>query len=183
MTVEKCYVGHSKNSFDATDPSLLIHEVVSTFGQYVKFHVSVGTQDAESQVHSGANGRRSAFDFLMQLQKNLALPTLPERISARTRKDDLYNAITDLLEQMDLSLTSTEASAGGKQLVKALYNTLWYIDGRHDIFSARSLNIKDVFAQFQGYNRPDCRSIRSELIQISMPLNLEAYHPKCSQFC
>ena len=47
MTVEKCYVGHSKNSLDAIDPSLLIHEVVSTFGQYVKFHVSVGMQDAE----------------------------------------------------------------------------------------------------------------------------------------
>ena len=40
---------------------------------------------------------------LMQAQKNLALPTLPEQFSARTRKDDLYNAIIDLLEQMDLS--------------------------------------------------------------------------------
>ena len=77
----------------------------------------MGTQNAESQVHSGANGRRTAFDFLLQAQKNLALPTLPEQISAHTRKDDLYNAIIDLLEQMDLSLTSTEASAGGKQLM------------------------------------------------------------------
>ena len=155
MTVEKCYVGHSKNSLDTTDPSFLIHEVVSTFGQYVEFHVSMGTQEAVSQVRSGANSRQTAFDFLMQAQKNLPLPTLPERISARTRKDDLYNTITDLLEQMDLFLTSTEASAGGKQLVRALCNTLWYIDGRHDTFSARSLDIPDVFTQLQGYNRPE----------------------------
>lgn len=98
---------------------------------------------------------RNAFDLMIQAQKDKALPTLPQRIPARTKKDDLYNAIIDLLEQMDLTLTSMEASGGGKQLVRALCNTLWYIDGRHETFSDRSFNIPDVFSQFQGYNRPE----------------------------
>jgi len=33
----KCYVGHTKNSLDVTDPSLLVQEVISSFGHYVKF--------------------------------------------------------------------------------------------------------------------------------------------------
>lgn len=51
MTLEKCFVGHHKNSLDTTDPSLLVHEVVSSFGQYVKFqvHLYEGTQNSRSQ--------------------------------------------------------------------------------------------------------------------------------------
>ena len=156
VTVEKCYVGHAKNSLDVTDPALLIHEVVSSFGQYVKFQVRVGicTSDMEYQVCSGCRVQ-NAFDVIMQAQKDQSLPTFPERVPVRTKKDDLFNAIIDLLEQMNLTLTRNEANAGGKQLVKVLCNTLWYIDGRHDTFSARSFNIPDVFAQFQGFNRPE----------------------------
>ena len=90
----------------------------------MKFHVSLGTQNAKNQARSGANSRQNAFDFLMQAQKNLALPTLPKQISARTSMDDLCNIINDLLEQMDQSLTSTEAVTGGKHLMRALCNTL-----------------------------------------------------------
>ena len=37
MTVEKCYVGHMKTSLDVTDPSLLVQEVISSIGHYIKF--------------------------------------------------------------------------------------------------------------------------------------------------
>ena len=37
MTIENCYVGHAKNSLDITDPSLLVQEVVSIIGHYVKY--------------------------------------------------------------------------------------------------------------------------------------------------
>ena len=49
---------------------------------------------------------RNAFDILKQSQGDQSLPTLPERISAHTRKDELYcnNAIIDLLEQLNLTL-------------------------------------------------------------------------------
>ena len=39
MTVEKCYVGHTKTLLDVTDPSLLVQEVISRFDHYVKFKV------------------------------------------------------------------------------------------------------------------------------------------------
>ena len=98
---------------------------------------------------------RNAFDVLMQSQRDQSLPTLADRIPTRTRKDDLYNAVIDLLEQMNLTLPRNEANMGGMQLVRALCNVLWYIDGRHDTFSARSCNIPEVFSQFQGFSKPE----------------------------
>ena len=56
---------------------------------------------------------------------------------------------------MNLALPRNEAGSGRKQLVRALCKLLWYIDGRHDTFSARFCNIPDIFSKFQGFNRPE----------------------------
>ena len=109
MTVEKCYVRHTKTSLDITDPSLLVQEVISSFGHYmyIKFKVRGASGKCDTQPTGPV---QNAFAVLMQSQRDLSLPTLPDRIPAHTKKDDL-------LEQMNLTLPRNEAGSGGKQLV------------------------------------------------------------------
>ncbi len=50
---------------------------------------------------------------------------------------------------------ANEVDTAGEAFVHALTNTLWFIDGQHDVFSARSLSIPSRFLPFSGYSRPD----------------------------
>ena len=88
----------------------------------------------------------------MQSSISLSCPEVPSRISAKNRKDDLYNALIDLLEEKNLMLARSES---GKRLVKALCNVLWYIDGQHETLSARSCHVPKIFLPFQSYNKPE----------------------------
>ena len=91
--MEKCYVGHTKNSLDITDPSLLVQEVISNFGHYIKYKVR-GAPDP----HTTSTSSSKCFDAISRDQ---SLPTLPDRIPTRTKKDDLYNAVIDLQKVAD----------------------------------------------------------------------------------
>ncbi len=43
----------------------------------------------------------------------------------------------------------------GINYVKTLQECLWYIDGRHDVFTKDSNPIPEVFSQFVGFNLPE----------------------------
>ena len=154
MKLEKCCVGECKDALDESDLSLSVCEVTSAFGVYVKFFVSIpSSEQAESAGTS--NPTRNAFDILMESSVSLSTPDTPCRVSARNRKDDLYNAIIDIFEEKNLVLPRSDANVSGKQLVKALCNVLWYIDGHHETLAVRSCRIPEIFSPFQNYNKPE----------------------------
>ena len=160
VVLKSCYVGHSKNSLDSTALDLLVFEVASAFGQYVKYVVTKSTVDTGFLpcVSSNVSGSstsgsvRNAFCVLMASATELKAP---ERRAARTKKDDLYNTIVDHLEELNLLFPASLAKTSRSRLVTAVCNASWYVDGTHDTLAARSFNIPSVFSQFQGYNKPE----------------------------
>jgi len=88
-----------------------VQEVISSCGYYVKFKVR-GASGTECDTQPTGLAR-NAFAVLMQSQRDLSLPAFPNRIPARTKKDDLYNAGIDLLEQMNLALPHNKAGSEG----------------------------------------------------------------------
>ena len=83
----KCYVGKSKASLDMTDPSLLISEVAVVFGHFVKYIVEVNEVVMSHTMLTSQTPSESAFG-LVQL-------SVPDKVHARTRKDELYNSVID----------------------------------------------------------------------------------------
>ena len=160
VVLKSCYVGHSKNSLDSTSLDLLVFEIASAFGQYVKYVVTKSTTRTESLPgvssslsDNSTNGSvRNAFCVLMASAAELKVP---ERKAARTKKDDLYNGIVDLLEELNMLFPASLVKTSGSRLVTAVCYALWYIDGTHDTLAARSFNIPSVFSHFQGYNKPE----------------------------
>ncbi len=82
--------------------------------------------------------------------------TLPPRIApALNKKDELYNAIIDWVEEEGLAWSPSIECKTGSNTVHTLCDVLWYIDGHYSTLAERSCTIPVVFHQFSGYNRPD----------------------------
>lgn len=60
-----------------------------------------------------------------------------------------------MLSESDLSWHSSEVASSGEALVKAVVDSLWLIDGHHDVFASRGYRIPACFNRFSGYNRPE----------------------------
>ena len=67
----------------------------------------------------------------------------------------MYNDLLHLLESKKLKLQSSEIHSFGERLVKALRDTLWYVDGHHEAFSQWSTAPSSVFKTFKDYNCPE----------------------------
>ena len=82
--------------------------------------------------------------------------SLPKRIEKEklTKRDDLYNDVLEFLEKEGVAWYTSEVDGAGKRFVSALVDTLWYIDGHHDVFEKQSCKIPSVFTSFAGYNTP-----------------------------
>ena len=67
-------------------------------------------------------------------QRQLEMKKLPSHIEhPKKKKQKLRNAIIDMLDQNGLLFKHTEVATHGEQLVSCLTETLWYIDGHHDV--------------------------------------------------
>jgi hypothetical protein len=106
-------------------------------------------------VQSSGVKRRNAFEILMTSQRSLQCKTLPDPVQEKNKKDKLYINILSLLELKKLKVEYSEIQRFGDRLVRALCDTLWYIDGHHDVFRQRAIVIPSVFNPFQGYNCPE----------------------------
>ena len=80
---------------------------------------------------------------------------MPDPVQERNRKDKLYNDLLHLLGSKKLKLQSSEVHSFGERLVKALRDTLWYVDGHHEAFSQWSRALPNVFKTFKDYNCPE----------------------------
>lgn len=144
----KAYLGKSKDSLDLIDLDIDLKSSVNAFGPFIKFVVDDG-----GQVPSTVRASGCAFQVLMSAQHVQSLPKRIEK-DKMTKRDDLYNDVLEFLEKEDVAWYRSEVDGAGKRFVSALVDTLWYIDGHHDVFEKQSCKIPGIFTSFAGYNMP-----------------------------
>ena len=157
--LKKVYVGKQKDCVDEADITMCVSQVISMFGPFIKFHVESGGCSLPQQP------ARNAFEVLREGQRQLEMKKLPSHIEVpKNNKQKLRNGIIDMLDQNGLLFKHNEVATHGEELVSCLTETLWYIDGHHDIFKSRSFPIPDCFDTFTGYNTPEASKHRKRQI-------------------
>ena len=154
--LESVYVGKSKDVLDKADKYLNLAQVVATFGSYVKLVTREPSTDAATVPSKEKSQPMNAFEVMFASQRRLNQPSLPPRREPiRTKKDKLRNDVIVLLEQNELSWKSCDIPSIGEQLVGNLTETLWYVDGHHDVLKDRGFQIYQVcLAASQGIILP-----------------------------
>ena len=69
-----------------------------------------------------------------------------------------------MLEQNNLVFKRSKVSGVGEQLVQGLTETLWYVDGHHEVIKSRSGEIPSVFTSFTGYNLSETSKHRKQQV-------------------
>lgn len=81
---------------------------------------------------------------------------MPDTIEEpRTNNQRLRNDIIKLLKERKCLWKSGEVSSVGCSFVQALTNTLWTIDGHHEVFRQQGFMVPSTFGAFVGYNYPE----------------------------
>ena len=109
-------------------------------GNYVSFNVTVPLEE-----NANADPRPSVFAILMNKDKS-SLP--PRETNALDNKKRLRNSIIDWLESNTLFFTREASTGVGEELVVALTDVFWYIDGQYKTLADRSHTVPDIFRQF-----------------------------------
>jgi len=73
-------------------------------------------------------------------------------VEPRTNKQKLWNDVIKFLLEKNCKWKSSEVPSSGSSLVQALTDTLWHIDGQHDVFRKQGYTIPAVFDVFMNYN-------------------------------
>ena len=142
---------------DLIEVSVNLDRAVQIFGAYLKYCV---VQIPSQPVIATKN----AFTILMQSQKALQQRSkLPSKKQCHNKKDALFNDLIDYLDQNKLYFTS-EADTLGANLVRALCDLLWCIDGHHDTLKQQQCPVPKVFSKFIGYNIPEMSKHRKRSI-------------------
>ena len=80
---------------------------------------------------------------------------------------------------------SVEVSSAGNSLVQALTDTLWTVDGHHDVFSKQGFLLPAFTKQFVGYNHPEILKHRKRNRENTSCSTLQSLHVHlfdCLQF-
>lgn len=121
------------------------------FGHFIKFRVSKQMVSTGEQTSDPV---KNPFEVMMASQLQLCRPKLPENITEKNRKDNLYNDLICLLHGKDLKRSDGEVSSG-KTFLSTPTSVLWYIDGHEETLSSCGCLIPDLFRSFQGYSLPE----------------------------
>ena len=78
---------------------------------------------------------------------------LPLVVSEKTRKDKMFNVIVEFC--LSNGLFWDEPDRYGKPFLRDFCNTLWYIDGHHEVLASRSCSIPILFSSLSGFNKPE----------------------------
>jgi len=154
-TLDKVFVGHTKESLSVVDEKLVVNDVCSTFGSHIKYSVQQQLTVQEAGVPQSSQTLRNAFSVLMSSSRaRESQKKLPPRVQVRTKKDQLFNDLVSFPEKNGWEWT-TGGDTHGKKFVEQLQETLWYIDGHHQTFADQSHPIPPLFKSFVGYNTPE----------------------------
>ena len=123
----------------------------------------------------------------MNAQRQLAQRALPDLVEEpRTNKQRLRNdIITKLFMAKQCQWRSDEVPSMGNSLVQALTDTLWTVDGHHDVFSKQGCLFPSFASEFEGYNRPEMSKHRKrnrENMSCSTLKSLYTHLFDCLQF-
>ena len=102
-------VGKDKQSMSIVGKEMNVCDVCRSFGSYVRLQVE------EDQPRTPTTTAHDAFVVLMANQRMLRSPTLPDRLSERTKKDKLY---TDLISRWH----GVEVAERRSQLRQVIFN-------------------------------------------------------------
>lgn len=98
---------------------------------------------------------------MMSAQKELDKKCMPNSIEdPRTNKQRLWNDIIKFLQERNCKWKSAEVQSFGSSFVQALTDTLWLIDGQHDVLRRQGYSIPSTFDDFDDYNRPELNKHR-----------------------
>ena len=160
--LEKVYVGRDKVCLDVADMNLNVGQVTAVFGSFIKYTVKTVQDSTSSTVQ---RPMQNAFEIMFQSQRRLAMQTLPARVDdPKNRKQKLRNDILDLLDQNNVAFKHCEVTSVGEQIIQALTNTLWYVDGHHEVLKSRACEVPSVFGGFVGYNIPEVSKHRKRKV-------------------
>ena len=143
--LESAFLGKSKDSLDRVDLCLELDAIIPTFGPFLRFY----TSDCHLQPLPPVV---NAFSVMMSSQRQQQQPRLPSYVPVRTRKDELYNDVLQMLNEENLLFIDVIA---GKNFVKTLVECLWYLDGHHETLKKQSSSVPEYFSRFVGYNLPE----------------------------
>ena len=116
----------------------------------------------------------NAFQLLLYNQRQIDQQKLPSKLTVRTKKDQLFNYIIDMLQERGLQFSSGEVAFTGQNLVKSLTDTLWYVDGHHESLKKQCCPIPEFFSRFTGYNTPELSKHRKRSVQNLSSSSLQA---------
>ena len=124
--MKNALLGRPKDSLDGVSLSVPLDSAIQSFGPYLRYHTEV-IEEAVS------TPRVNVF---------------PSKLAVRTKKDQLFNDVIDMLQKRGLQFSLSEVASSGQNLVKLLTDTLWYLDGHHDTMKKHSCPIPEVFFHF-----------------------------------
>jgi hypothetical protein len=141
-------VGPEKSSLDPVDTSIQVLPVVNSFGRFLKYCIDVAYDSNELETDCSVDSDMEVVDHSRKL--GFLTP-----ISARNKKDVLYNDLIAFFVSQKALLYEAEIESFGKKLITTLRDILWHIDGHHVIFAERALSIPLIFQKFANYNLPE----------------------------
>ena len=107
--IDTVAVGRDKQSLSIVGMAMNVMDVCQTFGNFIKFRV---ISENESLAPTGVDPVKNAFEIMMNSQRQLRKPRLPERIIEKNKKDKLFNDLITLLESKGLKWTEGEITSG-----------------------------------------------------------------------
>ena len=137
-------MGQSQDVLNIVEMGQSVIGVCSIFGCFIKFEV-----DRELWM-SGEP---------LEANKERQLPLV---VTEKTRKDKMFNVIVEFCQSNGLFWD--EPDRYGKPFLTDFCNTLWYIDGHHEVLASRSCSIPILFSSLSGFNKPELSKHRKRSI-------------------
>ena len=110
----------------------------------------------------------------MRNSRLLSHPALPATVAEpRNNKQKIRNDFIAFLSNNELKWHADEIGSIGEAFMKAIVDTLWLIDGQHDVFKSRDHLIPSTCHSFIGYNQP----------QLSKHCKCERENMSCTSLC
>ena len=126
----------------------------------------------------------SAFDILMRSSRLQSQPALPPTIvEPRNKKQQLHNDFISFLSKKGFKWRAGETASSGETFIKAMVDTLWEIDGQHDVFKERFFQFPLVSSLSLAITNHICRSIASVMGKICHPRHFAFVLILCSDAC
>ena len=92
----------------------------------------------------------------MNSARSLQALSLPTQISeVRNQKQKLYNDVIEFFKELQLKWKPSDVAGIGNSFLKVLVDTLWFLDGHHDVLCKRGNKIPESLKHFTGYNTPE----------------------------